>query len=457
MTYAQTIDYLYASQPAFHLVGASAYKPGLDNTYRLMAHLGNPHERLRAVHVAGTNGKGSTSHLIAAALQAQGYRVGLFTSPHLVDFRERIRINGQMIPEQMVVQFVVDNRAFLDELRPSFFETTMAMAFWYFAQQQVDIAVVEVGLGGRLDSTNILMPLLSVITNIGIDHTEFLGGTLTQIAGEKAGIMKPHVPCVIGETHPETQEVFLARAGACEILGAGLETTDCRLWFADQCGYMRKRRLKEAPECQLLGVYQDKNQQTAFVALQVLRNICGIELSKESIAKGFAEVCTLTGLRGRWEVLSQKPLTICDTGHNGHGIRYVAEQLSSLIASSPNSLSPHRLHIILGMVNDKDIDTVLGLLPTEAVYYFTQPATSRALPAEELLRRWQVICASRLSGGGENARGVLGYSSPLASSPNCYPTVREALAAAQEAATEDDIIFIGGSNYVVGEVLRLYS
>ena len=465
MTYAQTIDYLYASQPAFHLVGASAYKPGLDNTYRLMAHLGNPHERLRAVHVAGTNGKGSTSHLLAAALQAQGYKVGLFTSPHLVDFRERIRISGEMIPEETVVQFVADHRAFLDELRPSFFETTMALAFWYFAQQQVDIAVVEVGLGGRLDSTNILTPLVSVITNIGIDHTEFLGDTLAQIAGEKAGIMKPHVPCVIGETHPETQEVFLARAGACEILGAGLETTDCRLWFADQCGYMRKRRLKEAPECQLQGVYQDKNQQTAFVSLQVLRNICGIELSKEAIAKGFAEVCTLTGLRGRWEILAQSPLTICDTGHNGHGIRYVAEQLRRFIPSPLQGGSRGAsLHIILGMVNDKDIDTVLGLLPTEAVYYFTQPATSRALPAEELLRRWQVICASRLSGGGENARGVLGCSSPLASSPlasrlspNCYPTVREALSAAQQAASTDDIIFIGGSNYVVGELLRLYS
>ena len=441
MTYAQTIDYLYASQPAFHLVGASAYKPGLDNTYRLMAHLGNPHERLHAVHVAGTNGKGSTSHLIAAALQAQGYKVGLFTSPHLVDFRERIRISGEMIPEETVVQFVANHRSFLDELRPSFFETTMALAFWYFAQQQVDIAVVEVGLGGRLDSTNILTPLLSVITNIGIDHTEFLGDTLAQIAEEKAGIMKPHVPCVIGETHPETQEVFLARAGACEILGAGLETTDCRLWFADQCGYMRKRRLKEAPECQLQGVYQDKNQQTAFVALQVLRNICGIELSKEAIAKGFAEVCTLTGLRGRWEVLSHLPLTICDTGHNGHGIRYVAEQLSSLIASSPNSLSPHRLHIILGMVNDKDIDTVLTLLPTEAVYYFTQPATSRALPAEELLRRWLAL------------HPIANTQSPI----SAYPTVREALTAAQEAATADDIIFIGGSNYVVGEVLQLYT
>ncbi len=441
MTYQQTIDYLYASQPAFHLVGAAAYKPGLDNTYRLMAHLGDPHKTLRAVHVAGTNGKGSTSHLIAAALQAQGYRVGLFTSPHLVDFRERIRISGEMIPKDIVVQFVEDNRAFLDELRPSFFETTMALAFWYFSQQQVDIAVIEVGLGGRLDSTNILIPLLSVITNIGIDHTDFLGNTLAQIANEKAGIIKQDTPCVIGETHSETSAVFLNRARVCGILGEGLETTNCRIWFADQCGYMRKRRLKEAPVCQLQGVYQDKNQQTAYVALQVLRNYCGVELSKEAIAKGFAHVCTLTGLRGRWEVLSQNPLTICDTGHNGHGIRYVAEQLFRLLASLPNSLAPHRLHIILGMVNDKDIDTVLALLPTEAVYYFTQPATSRALPAEELLRRWQQL------------HPIANRQYPI----SAFSTVREALAAAQRAASADDIIFIGGSNYVVGEVLQLYT
>ena len=446
MTYQQTIDYLYTSQPVFHMVGAAAYKPGLDNTYRLMAHLGNPHEQLRAVHVAGTNGKGSTSHLMAAALQAQGYRVGLFTSPHLVDFRERIRISGEMIPQEMVVQFVAENRAFLDELRPSFFETTMALAFWYFAQQQVDIAVVEVGLGGRLDSTNILTPLVSVITNIGIDHTEFLGDTLVQIAGEKAGIMKLHVPCVIGETQRDTQDIFLARARECEILGAGLETTDCRLWFADQCGYMRKRRQKEVPMCQLQGVYQDKNQQTAYVALQVMRNYCGVELSTEAIAKGFADVCGLTGLRGRWEVLSQSPLTICDTGHNGHGVRYVAEQLRSLLTTLHHATPCHTtlhnatptLHIILGMVNDKDIDTVLGLLPEEAVYYFTQPASARALPAEQLHKKWQSLYPDHR-----------GNSS--------FALVREALEAAQEAATADDIIFIGGSNYVVGEVLRLYS
>ncbi len=439
MTYQQTIDYLYSSQPAFHLVGASAYKPGLDNTYRLMAHLGNPHERLRTVHIAGTNGKGSTSHLIAAALQAQGYRVGLFTSPHLVDFRERIRISGEMIAEEKVVQFVAENQAFLDELRPSFFETTMALAFWYFAEQQVDIAVIEVGLGGRLDSTNILAPLLSVITNIGIDHTEFLGNTLVQIAGEKAGIMKPYTPCVIGETHAETQAVFLSRARVCEILGEGLETTDCRLWFADQCGYMRKRRKKEAPDCQLLGSYQEKNQQTAFVALQVLRNICQVELSKEAIARGFAEVCTLTGLRGRWEILAQSPLTICDTGHNGHGLRYVAEQLRTTLNNSTPSL-----HIVLGMVGDKDIDVVLSLLPEEATYYFTQPATSRALPAEELLSRWLKL------------HPISNLQSPIANRQSliaAFSTVQEAYEAAKKAATAEDVIFIGGSNYVVGELL----
>ena len=434
LTYQQTLEYLYASQPAFHLVGAAAYKPGLDNTYRLMAHLGNPHEKLHTVHVAGTNGKGSTSHLIAATLQAQGYKVGLFTSPHLIDFRERIRISGEMIPEQTVVQFVEDNRALLDEVRPSFFETTMAMAFWYFVEQQVDIAVIEVGLGGRLDSTNILTPLLSVITNIGIDHTEFLGDTLAQIAQEKAGIIKPNVPCVIGETHPETQDIFLARARACNILGDGLETTNCRLWFADQCGYMRKRRLKEVPECQLKGIYQDKNQQTAFVALQALRNYCSIMLSREAIAQGFAQVCTLTGLRGRWEILSKSPLTICDTGHNSHGIRYVVEQLSRFISSpAQGEMRGATLRIILGMVGDKDIDDVLNLLPQNAVYYFTQPATSRAFPAHALQSKWQALHPTHIDN-------------------QSFTSVSE-LAEAKKDASSKDIIFIGGSNYIVGEVL----
>ena len=434
MTYQQTIDYLYASQPAFHLVGAAAYKPGLDNTYRLMAHLGNPHERLRAVHIAGTNGKGSTSHLIAASLQAQGYKVGLFTSPHLVDFRERIRISGEMISEDKVVEFVKHNRAFLDEVHPSFFETTMALAFWYFAQQQVDIAVIEVGLGGRLDSTNILTPLLSVITNIGIDHTEFLGTTLAQIANEKAGIIKSHRPCVIGETHPETQEVFLNRARECDILGDGLETTECRIWFADQCGYMRRRRMKEAPTCQLRGYYQEKNQQTAFVALQVLRNHSNIKISTEAIATGFAQVCSLTGLRGRWEILSESPLTICDTGHNSHGIRYVVEQLKT--ENGKRKTENGKLHIVFGMVADKDIDVVLSMLPEEAVYYFTQPATSRALPASQLLARWQSL-------------------HPAHQACHCFGSVATAITTAQKEASNKDIIFIGGSNYVVGEALSL--
>lgn len=449
MTYQQTIDYLYASQPAFHLVGAKAYKPGLQNTLLLMQHLDNPHLQLRTIHVAGTNGKGSTSHLIAAALQAQGYKVGLFTSPHLVDFRERIRISGEMIPQETVVNFVEDNRAFLDELQPSFFETTMALAFSYFAQQQVDIAVVEVGLGGRLDSTNILSPLLSVITNIGIDHTDFLGTTLAQIAEEKAGIIKPNTPCVIGETHPETQDVFLSHARANLILLSGLETTDCRLWFADQCGYMRKRRLKEAPECQLKGIYQDKNQQTAFVALQVLRNYCGVELSREAIAQGFAQVCTLTGLRGRWEILSNNPLTVCDTGHNGHGIKHVAEQLLHLLAQQRQSHPHARLHIVFGMVNDKDVDTVLNYLPEEAVYYFTQPSTPRALPAEELLSRWLNLHPSSHSTLLSNVR-----TNDLHSSAHCYLSLSQALHEAREQASADDIIFIGGSNYIVGEALR---
>lgn len=436
-SYQQTLEYLYTSQPAFHHVGAAAYKPGLDNTLALMQHLGNPHNQLRAVHIAGTNGKGSTSHLIAAALQAQGYKVGLFTSPHLVDFRERIRINGQMIPEQQVLDFVDDNRPFLDQIRPSFFETTMALAFWYFVQQHVDISVIEVGLGGRLDSTNVLTPLLSVITNIGIDHTEFLGDTLPQIAAEKAGIIKRNVPCVIGEVNEDIYPVFEERARACNIWGEGPETTDCRIWFANHCGYMRKRRLKEAPQCQLMGDYQQNNLQTAFVALQALRNVCGIPLSVQSIAEGFARVVDLTGLRGRWETLSLQPLTICDTGHNSHGIRYVAEQLTSLLAHQRQQSESATLHIILGMVNDKDINQVLALLPDDATYYFTQPNTPRALPSEQLYNRWKNL-------------------HPHHNSSAFYQAATDALTQAQHLAQPMDIIFIGGSNYLVGELLSNY-
>lgn len=431
MTYQEALRYLYDAAPAFHLVGASAYKPGLDNVLALMAQFGNPHTKFHSIHVAGTNGKGSTSHLIAAVLQAAGYKVGLYTSPHLMDFRERIRINGQPIPQQEVVDFVEKIRnpqSPISRINPSFFEITMALAFDYFAQQQVDIAVVEVGLGGRLDSTNIITPLLSVITNIGFDHTEFLGNTLADIAREKAGIIKPNVPCVIGETDPETAPVFIEAAKRNGIYGEGLETTDCRIWFADQCGYLRKRRKNDVKECQLKGIYQEHNQQTAYVALQVLRNYTNhpLRITPSAIANGYAHVCTLTGLRGRWETLCEKPLTICDTGHNSHGIKYVAEQLQQYQISNLQS----QIHIVFGMVNDKDVDVVLKLMPKDAHYYFTQAQTHRAIPAKDL---------AQLFGSGD-----------------VFSDVPSAVRAAQKNATDKDIIFIGGSNYVVGEALTLF-
>ena len=439
MSYEEAIQYLYNSVPAFHLVGADAYKPGFDNILALMAQLGNPHEQLRCIHVAGTNGKGSTSHLIAAVLQSAGYKVGLFTSPHLVDFRERIRINGQPIPEDEVTRFVEhlttnDQLLTTNDQTPSFFEATTALAFDYFAREKVDIAVIEVGLGGRLDSTNIITPLLSVITNIGFDHTEFLGHTLKDIAREKAGIIKPNVPCVIGETDPETMPVFIEAAQKNNILGEGLETTDCRIWFADQCGYLRKCRKRDIPECQLHGSYQDKNQQTAYVALQVLKNNINYQLSTINYREGFAKVCTLTGLRGRWETISEHPLTICDTGHNSHGLKYVFDQLKKYHLSTINC----QLHIVFGMVNDKDIDEVMKLLPPDACYYFTQAQTHRAIPAEELAACYEKNVNCQLS------------------TVNSFSDVPSAIKAAQKNASNKDIIFIGGSNYVVGEALSLF-
>ena len=414
MTFDEAVTYLYSSRPPFHTVGAAAYKPGLENTLRLMAHVGNPHEALRAIHVAGTNGKGSTSHLIAAALQASGMRVGLFTSPHLVSLTERIRINGVPVPEEELSSWVTQHRAFLDEIQPSFFETMTALAFDYFVQQNVDIAVVEVGLGGRLDSTNVLTPLLSVITNIGLDHTEFLGNTLAKIASEKAGIIKPHVPVVIGETHPQTINIFMERAQAC-----GSE-----IYFADQCEYLRRTRLRYAPECELKGLYQEHNMQTAFAALRAL----GVQnteyrVQTSAIKEGFAHVCSMTGLRGRWEILNERPLTICDTGHNSHGIQYVARQLKELQA--PN------IWIVFGMVNDKDTDVVMRLLPQGERYHyiFTTPNTQRARSAQEMLELW----------GKEG----IAIDDP-----------KEAIRYAQEQTSEEDIIFIGGSNYLVGEAIK---
>lgn len=412
MSYNDAITYLYNARPPFHQVGAAAYKPGLENTLRLMAHSHDPHERLRAIHVAGTNGKGSTAHLIAAALQASGLKVGLFTSPHLVSLTERIRINGTPILEAKVADFIEQNRAFLDEIQPSFFETMTAMAFDYFVQQGVDIAVIEVGLGGRLDSTNVLTPILSVITNIGMDHTEFLGNTLTQIAREKAGIIKPGVPVVIGETHPQTINVFLERAQEC----------GSPIYFADQCEYLRRTRLKVAPECELNGLYQEHNLQTAFVALRELK------IKNAAIREGFAHVCSMTGLRGRWEILQTQPLVICDTGHNSHGIQYVARQLKELT-------NPH-VWIVFGMVNDKDTEVVMRLLPKDSKfhYIFTTPSTQRARMAQEMLALWH----------SENG---------IQESAMAIENPDEAVTFALSKASPEDAVFIGGSNYLVGEVL----
>ena len=393
-----------------------------------MAHVGNPHEQSRAIHVAGTNGKGSTCHLIAAALQAAGLRVGLYTSPHLVSLTERIRINGTPIPEEEVAAFVTQHKAFLDELQPSFFETMTAMAFDYFVREQVDVAVVEVGLGGRLDSTNVLTPILSVITNIGLDHTEYLGDTLAKIAREKAGIIKPHVPVVIGETHPQTINIFIERARECA----------SEIFFADQCEYLRRYRLHFSSECELKGIYQEHNLQTAYVALRALKELKikneKLKITRQAIAEGFAHVCAMTGLRGRWETLSERPLVICDTGHNSHGIQYVAHQLKELT-------HPH-VWIVFGMVKDKDTDMVMRLLPSNPLppsspnplthyhYIFTTPHTQRARSAQEMLNLW----------GKEG----IAVEDP-----------EEAVRYALQHAAPEDAIFIGGSNYLVGEVLRM--
>ncbi len=451
MSYNEAINYLYAIAPPFHQVGAAAYKPGLDTMRRLMAELthSSTHPLTRSpfpvIHVAGTNGKGSTSHLIASCLAAAGYKVGLYTSPHLVSFCERVRVietshithqtSPCLISEDYVADFVAQHQTLFAELQPSFFELTTAMAFCWLAEQQVDVAVIEVGLGGLLDATNIVLPALTVITNIGYDHTDLLGTTLAEIATQKAGIMKPGVPCVIGESHPETDPVFLDRARACNILGEGLETTDCRIWFADQCGFMRRQRLRLAPDCELKGDYQQKNMQTAYVALQVLRNYTSFNfhLSPINLQEGFANVVRYTGLRGRWETLATHPLTICDTGHNSHGVSTYVQQLQALTHHTSHIT---HLHIVFGMVADKDIDAVLRLLPADAHYYFTQPASHRALPADELLMKWQLLHPDVPA--------------------QAFSSIAEALAHAQQAAQPDDIIFIGGSNYLIGETIRYY-
>ena len=408
MTYKETIEYLFNSTPVFEHVGASAYKPGLQTTEILDAHYGHPHKNFKTIHIAGTNGKGSVSHSLASILQEAGYKVGLYTSPHLIDFRERIRVNGIPVSEEYVIRFVEDfkhlNSKRIHPLSPSFFELTTALAFKYFAEEKVDIAVIEVGLGGRLDCTNIITPILSVITNISFDHTQFLGNTLAQIASEKAGIIKHQVPVVIGETTKETRPVFENKA----------KEMDAPIFFAEEID----RSECDQYEFELKGSYQKKNLRTILCATKRLPFI-----HPEHIQKGLTNVCKNTGLMGRWQTLSTNPLIICDTGHNVGGWKYLAPQISSVPCD--------RLHIVFGMVDDKDIRNVLSMLPKNAVYYFTQANNHRAIPAQQV---------------GELAKeyGLSG---------NTYPTVAQAYEEAKSSASENDFIFIGGSSYIVADLL----
>ena len=413
MNYSETLQYLYTAAPAFEKVGAGAYKEGLSNTLALDAHFDHPHQHFRTIHVAGTNGKGSTSHTLAAFLQLCGYRVGLYTSPHLVDFSERIRVNGEPIPQQYVIDFVEAERDFFEPLYPSFFELTTAMAFKYFAEQHVDIAVIEVGLGGRLDCTNIITPQLSVITNISFDHTGFLGNTLSAIASEKAGIIKPGVPVVIGETTPETREVFARKAAELHV----------PVVFAEDHDMVTPSLLSAFA---LKGSYQKANLNTILNAVDVFSKTTDLCVSPDVIPEALSSVITLTGLRGRWEVIQTSPLVVCDTGHNLAAWEYLADDIRNASRQCGG-----RLHIVFGMVDDKDVRGVLALLPRDAEYYFTQADTHRAIPS--------VTLADMASHCGLQG--------------TAYPTVKEAYNAALTAATPDDFIFVGGSSYVVADFL----
>jgi dihydrofolate synthase/folylpolyglutamate synthase len=423
MTYQETLHYLYTCAPMFQQVGSSAYKEGLDNTLTLDAHFGHPHRSFRSVHIAGTNGKGSCSHTLAAILQKAGYKVGLYTSPHLRDFRERIRINGVPVDEQYVIDFVAKEKSFFEPLHPSFFELTTAMAFKYFAEQHIDVAVVEVGLGGRLDCTNIIHPDLCIITNISFDHMQFLGNTLAAIASEKAGIIKKDVPVVIGETTPETRPVFLEKAAEVQSPIVFAEEESPLLYIA---GAAEGIEYMTSPygylHGELGGLYQLKNTNTLLTALPLLMK-AGYHINEEAVRAGFAQVCELTGLEGRWQRLQSHPTMICDTGHNVGGISYIVEQLKHQ--------HYRKLHIVFGMVNDKDINGVLALLPREAQYYFTRAVVKRALPEDELMRL-------------AHQAGLQGKS---------YPDVPTAVRAAQKNSLPEDFIYVGGSSYIVSDLL----
>ncbi len=435
MNYQETCDYLFNQMPMFERQGADGYKEGLSNTLALDEHFGHPHQSYATIHVAGTNGKGSVSHTIASVLQDCGYRVGLYTSPHLVDFRERIRVNGRPISEDYVVDFVARERSFFEPLHPSFFEVTTAMAFNYFKYRNIDIAIIEVGLGGRLDCTNIITPIISVITNISFDHTQFLGDTLAKIAAEKAGIIKRGVPVVIGESNDETRPVFEAKAREME----------APIFFAeDQQEVLESTPTPDGGMDHLMehfgmihgdlgGLYQKKNMNTIMITLYHLslmgflcesRDQTNREKSRLELTEGLGHVCEHTGLQGRWQVIQEYPKVVCDTGHNVAGWQYLSQQLAMV--------DSQQMHIVFGMVDDKDIESVLQLLPKHATYYFTKANSHRAL----------------------NETTVKTLAAKYGLQGEAYPTVFEAYSAAMKVASRDSFVFVGGSSYVVGDFLK---
>ena len=417
MNYQETLDYMFSQLPMYHRIGAAAYKADIQPTIDMMEALGNPELKFKSIHVAGTNGKGSVSHFLASILQEAGYKVGLYTSPHLVDFRERIRINGEMIPQHEVVDFVERNRQLFADLKLSFFEMTVGMAFDYFAQEKVDIAVVEVGMGGRLDSTNVILPELSVITNIGLDHTQFLGDTLEKIAVEKAGIIKEGVPVVVGETQPETEPVF--RRIATEHFAP--------ITFADQ-HYVVDDISRYTEE--LTGEYQKKNIATVLEAVEVLNSCSQFSISNSQLQRGLSRVVTNTHLHGRWQTIGTDPLTICETAHNEPGIRAMMDKLKSMDFK--------QLHLVYGCVSDKDFRSILHLLVAQFTssnfqfsFYFTQPSVPRRLPVADL----------------QAAAGEMGIEGPG------YGNVKEAIAAARKVAGHDDLVLVTGSIFLVADAL----
>ena len=428
MNYQETLNYLYNSTPVFEHVGAVAYKEGLQNTLALDKHFNHPHTNFKTIHIAGTNGKGSCSHSLASILHEAGYKVGLYTSPHLVDFRERIRVNGQCISKERVVKFVKDERKFFEPLHPSFFELTTALAFKYFDEQKVEIAIIEVGLGGRLDCTNIISPILSIITNISFDHTQFLGDTLAKIAAEKAGIIKKGVPVIIGEANEETRPVFQSKAN--EVNSDIVFAEDNAIVTSSSPIVDGGRRYNLSNNSTLVGElsgdYQERNMNTILCACNILKQM-NIIKNDDIIAKGLTNICKNTGLLGRWQTIQNNPTVVCDTGHNVGGWNYLAPQIKRQQCN--------QLRIVFGMVDDKDINSVMYLLPKNAIYYWTQAESKRAIKAERVA---EIAIKHDLRG-------------------EIFDNVEVAYTKALQDSNKDDFVFVGGSSYIVADLLTFLS